>query len=207
MIFPFYNEETEAQRILAKVKLAWKRQRILSPVPSHLITYFFPLFFFLNIICKPVYLTKYASSCGFGTCVITGKKNTQCWVLFWFIHPFHNVRNMWPPYREVAPITDTQSQLPLPLLLPEEQEHTAASAAQLGIPRPTGKGMAFAWILCPIKISKSWYFIYSIIIYLIIVRITQFHAKISQIPYGVFIPKSRNERSPFRGTGMIYPGK
>lgn len=45
------------------------------------------------------------------------------------------------------------------------------------------------------------------IIYLIIVCITQFHTKLSQIPCCVVIPKSRNERSPFRGTGMIYSGK
>lgn len=43
--------------------------------------------------------------------------------------------------------------------------------------------------------------------YLIIVRITQFPTKISQIDCCVVRPKSRNERSLFKGTGMIYPGK
>lgn len=110
------------------------------------------------------------------------------------------------PVQEVAPITDTQSQLPLPLpclkskSTQQHQQHSLAFLDQQ-------KGMAFSANSLPNKNFKK------LIFYLFNNNIFN-HSSYYSVPcqnisdsYGVFIPKSRNERSPFRGTGMIYPGK
>lgn len=76
--------------------------------------------------------------------MITGKEKHSVLSIVLVYSPLPQCQEHVTPVQGSSPITDTQSQLPLPLPLPEEQEHTAASAAQLGIPRPTGKGMAFA---------------------------------------------------------------
>lgn len=90
--------------------------------------------------------------------MITGKKYTQWWLIIGFIHPLNSVRNVWHPHKEETLTWGHPGLLRIccPLSCLQSKKNTSAKRP---LSWPTEKYMTFAWLLCLIKVSKTWYFI------------------------------------------------